>query len=78
MVKKGKRAAIEVQFNWIFILIIGGIILMFFFGIVKSQKTVSEKKISGTVRRDMRAILTGSGISAGTASLIVLLGFNLR
>lgn len=65
-----KKGAIEVQFNWIFILIIGAIILLFFFSIVRTQKTVSEKKISGTVRRDIRAIFTGAGVSTGTASLI--------
>jgi len=58
-----KKGVIEVQFNWIFILIIGAIILFFFFSIVKTQKTVSEKKISTTVRRDIRAILTGAGVS---------------
>jgi len=65
-----KKAVIEVQFNWIFILIIGAIILLFFFGIVRQQKEVSEKKISITVKRDIRAILTGAGVSTGTASLI--------
>lgn len=68
--KKKKRGAIEVQFNWIFILIIGAIILIFFFGIVRTQKQVSEKKISTTVRRDIGAILTGAGVSTGTTSLV--------
>lgn len=65
-----KRGAIEVQFNWIFILIIGAIILLFFFAIIKTQKGISEKKISATVRRDIKAILTGAGVSTGTASLV--------
>ncbi len=68
--KKKKRGVIEVQFNWIFILIIGAVILLFFFGIVRTQKTVSEKKISITVKRDIRAILTGAGVSTGTTSLV--------
>ncbi len=67
---KKKKGAIEIQFNWIFILIIGAIILLFFFSIVKTQKTISEKKISTTIRRDIRAILTGAGVSTGTASLV--------
>ncbi len=69
-IKKKKRGAIEVQFNWIFILIIGAIILLFFFGIVKTQKKTSETKISATVRRDIKTILTGAGVSTGTSSLV--------
>lgn len=70
MAIKKKKGAIEVQFNWIFILIIGAIILLFFFSIVKTQRTISDTKISATVRRDIRAILTGASVSTGTASLV--------
>ncbi len=67
---KKKRGAIEVQFNWVFILIIGAIILLFFFSVVKTQKKISETKISSSVRRDITSIFTGASISTNTFSLI--------
>tara|TARA_Y100000310_G_scaffold291943_1_gene320283 strand:- start:18264 stop:19406 length:1143 start_codon:yes stop_codon:yes gene_type:complete len=65
-----KRGVVEVQFNWIFILIIGGIILLFFLGVVRTQKKVAETKISATISTDLRAILSGVEVSTQTASLI--------
>jgi len=65
-----KRGVIEVQFNWIFILIIGGLILVFFLGVVRTQKKVAETKISVTISTDLRAILSGVEVSTQTASLI--------
>ena len=70
MVVKSKKAFIETQFNWIFIIIAGGIILLFFFAVVNKQKDVSDIKIAGTIKSDLRSILTGSKVSTGTASLI--------
>lgn len=70
MLIKSKKAFVEAQFNWIFIIIAGGMILLFFFSVVNKQKEVSDIKITGTIRSDLRAILTGSKVSTGTASLI--------
>lgn len=70
MFNKSKKAFIETQFNWIFIIIAGGFILLFFFSVVNKQKQVSDIKITETIKSDLRAILTGSKVSTGTASLI--------
>ena len=65
-----KRGVIEIQFNWIFVLIVGGLIILFFLGVVRTQKKVAETKISATISTDLRAILSGVEVSTQTASLI--------
>ncbi len=70
----GNKGFVEIQFNWIFILIIGGIILMFFIGIAERQKSISEVKVSSKVRSDIKTIFTGARSSTGTASIIDLVG----
>lgn len=65
-----KRAVIELQFNWIFILIAGGMILIFFMGVVSKQKELSEKKVASTILTNLDAIFTGAKVSIGTVNLI--------
>jgi len=60
-----KRGSIEIQFNWIFILIIGALILSFFFVIVQKQKSSSDIKIAVDTRRDLRTIFTGAVVTPG-------------
>ena len=78
MFNKSKKAFIETQFNWIFIVIAGGIILLFFFSIVYKQKDVSDIKVTGTIKSDLRVILTGSEVSTGTASLIDISNLEIK
>ncbi len=65
-----KKAVVEVQFNWVFVLIVGGIILAFFATIVMKQKTTSEEKISITTLSRLDEILVGAGVSANTVEVI--------
>ena len=65
-----RRGQIQVQFNWIFVLIVGGLILLFFLGVVRTQKKLSDTKISATISTDLRAILSGVEVSTQTAALI--------
>lgn len=67
---KKKKSQISIQFSWIFILIAGAIILIFFIGIIYKQKAVSETRLAGTVATDLEAILTGARISTGTVNVI--------
>ena len=69
---KNKKAAIEVQFNWIFVLIAGAMILAFFITIVVKQKFVSEQAISATVLTSLESILTGAKVSIGATNTIDL------
>ena len=43
-----KKGIIEIQFNWIFVLVVGAIILVFFFGFVQKQKSFAEEKNAGS------------------------------
>ncbi|MDP7323713.1 MAG: hypothetical protein QF632_03050, partial [Candidatus Woesearchaeota archaeon] len=65
---KSKKAAIEVQFNWIFVLIAGALIIGFFVMIVSKQQTSVKSEINIVVSRAIEAILTGSKVSADSAS----------
>jgi len=64
------KGAIEIQFNWIFVIIAGAIILLFFIGIINKQKQVSDLQISAIISGDLDAIFTGAKISTGTVNII--------
>ncbi|MBR9691283.1 hypothetical protein GOV06_00695 [Candidatus Woesearchaeota archaeon] len=71
LIKKPKtKAQFSIQFAWIFILIAGAIILIFFISLVYKQKEISEIKLSATVLSQIETILTGAGLSPGTVNLI--------
>ena len=61
---------IEVHFNWIFILIVGAIIFIFFVNIVNKQREFSEIKSSGTIITSLESILTGAQISTNTINIM--------
>jgi hypothetical protein len=62
----GKRSQAETQLHWIFILIVGALILSFFIFIVVKQKAASEAKFSGKVAQQLNTILVGAKVSSGT------------
>ena len=68
--KNQKIAQISIQFSWIFILIAGAIILLFFTSIIYKQKDISEQKLSASVLNQLETILTSSGLSSGTINAI--------
>lgn len=70
MVYTNKKGQIEVTFNWVYILIAGAVILLFFFGIVYKQKAVSEEQLGGDLVRIMQSIFTGAGVSEKTKNFI--------
>jgi hypothetical protein len=65
-----KKGVIEVQFNWIFVLIVGAVILAFFVSIVVKQKDLSSGRIGTKLATDLETITTGAEVSKGTAQLI--------
>lgn len=68
MMKKkfDKKGEVEIQFNWIFILIAGGLILSLFVTIIFYQKGLSDKKISADLLDRTDSLLSGARISVGT------------
>ena len=65
-----KKGFVEVQFNWIFILIIGSIILLFFSVVIMKQKSVSEVSTSSLILRNLEGILSGAEVSLGTVNSV--------
>jgi hypothetical protein len=65
-----KKGVISLQLNWIFVMIIGAIILIFFITIVQKQKEYSEENIAGSIQTDLQAIFSSSHVSKGTSSII--------
>ena len=64
------KKAFEVQFNWIFVLIAGAAILLFFTVIVIKQKGVAETSTKATILKSIEAIITGAGVSTDTTNII--------
>lgn len=62
MNKKG----FEIQFNWIFVLVAGAAILLFFAAIVVKQKSVSEASTKAIVLKSIDAIITGASVTTET------------
>ncbi len=65
-----RKGMIEVQFNWVFVMIAGAMILFFFIAVVQKQRTLSEQKIAANIMTDLEAITTGAKVSRGTLQLI--------
>jgi len=65
-----KKAAIEVQFNWIFVLIIGAVILILFSSIILKQKNISETSKNALILKNLDAILSGAEVSTGTVNVV--------
>jgi len=73
-----KKAVVEIQFNWIFIMIVGAIILMFFITIVVQQSRQSNKKIAASITFDMSSIFSGAQISTNTEHIVDIPPLNLH
>ena len=67
-----RRAQLDVQFNWIFVLIAGGVILALFFKVAATQKQLSEDKAAVRLMGDFGAITTSALQSKDTLQRIDL------
>ena len=65
-----KSGQVQVTFNWIYVLIAGAVILMFFIGLVVKQKAVSEERLTGDVVRLMESVFTAAGVSEKTKNFL--------
>lgn len=75
--KSGKKGDIDVQFNWIFVMIVGGLILLFFFQVVMKQKAISAQKMTVKLMSDLESIATGAKAVKGTAQAIPMPNLDL-
>ncbi len=67
---KNKKGIFELQFNWIFVLAVGAIILIFFSIIVLKQRDIAESSTSTIISRNLEGILTGSEVSRRTVNIV--------
>lgn len=65
-----KKGVTQTQFNWIFIMIAGALILLFFISMVYKQKSVSEQKAEIVIQKNLQEILTQAEISKQTEQII--------
>ena len=65
-----KKGVIEVQFNWIFVLIVGFIIIAIFTTIIVSLRETNQASTNVMVLNKLDAILSGSETSAGTINKV--------
>ncbi|MBU0470169.1 MAG: hypothetical protein KKA62_01350 [Nanoarchaeota archaeon] len=65
-----KKGQIQLTFSWIYILIAGAVILLFFIGLVVKQAKVSEEKLSLDITRILESIFAGAGVSEKTKNFI--------
>jgi len=63
-----KKGVIDVQFNWVFILIAGVLILLFFGSVVLKLKSNSETNIANNILTNMQTIMAGAEVSANTVT----------
>lgn len=71
---RSKTGQMTLSFNWIFVLIAGTMILLFFVAIIMKQKSVSEQKLNFDIVTIMDSILTGSTVSERTINFVDISG----
>jgi hypothetical protein len=70
--KRSKRAVVEVQFNWIFILIAGALILFLFASIILKQKNTTDSAAQTELLKTVTSLAIGSESSTGVTSVVDL------
>jgi len=65
-----RNAQISMSIHWIYVLIAGAIILIFFIGIVGRQRVIAERGLSVTVLTKVDTIFTGASLSEQTVNII--------
>jgi len=65
-----KKGQVSDQFNWIFAIIAGGVILLFFLFLIGQLKSVSDNELAITVINNFDAVITGSLSTPNTLNKI--------
>lgn len=69
---KNSKGVVELQFNWMFTLIAGALILLFFSTVVVKLKTTSDSSRNLAILKSMGSIAIGSESSPGTINILEL------
>ena len=65
-----RKGIITIQFNWIYVIVVGGLIIALFIGIAMKQKSVSEMAASGEMQRKLETMLASAAASMGTTNFV--------
>ena len=65
-----KRGQFEIQFNWIFVLAAGALILLFASVFVLKQKDISDRSVDQSVSNSLKAIIAGAEVSTNTLNFV--------
>lgn len=65
MIQKNKKAAIDVSFNWIFVMIAGAAILIFFIALIATQKDKAESDMAITINTELSPVFSSAELSEG-------------
>jgi len=76
--KNEKKAFVEVQFNWIFILVAGGLILFFFISLISKQSKIAETSSNIDSLEYIDKILSGTSMEVGTTRNITINNLNVK
>lgn len=60
------KRAFAVQFNWVFVLIAGGLIMLFFFTVIRGCQQQGEEAIDAQVTIDLSSVISSAEKSKGT------------
>lgn len=67
---RNKKGQLTLTFNWVYVLIAGAVILLFFIGVIVKQKSISEEKLSYDISRTLESIITAATVSEKTLNKI--------
>lgn len=65
-----KKKAFTIQFSWIFVLIVGFLVLTFVTSIIVNQEKISKKEINIEIKKNVESIFTTSEQSTNTFKII--------
>ncbi len=60
------KAQLQIQFNWIFVLIIGSVLLIFFFALINQQSKSTDDRISISQSKYFETVITATAQKVGT------------
>ncbi|MEM4282214.1 MAG: hypothetical protein QXU88_00565 [Candidatus Woesearchaeota archaeon] len=70
LIPKHRKGQIEAPVSWIFILIAGAVILLFFFSTTIKLRDIAKQKLSITLLSNLDALISSSSVAKGTSQLL--------
>ncbi len=67
---RSRKGMFEEQFNWLFVLVAGAVIIFFFFHFLSKQQELAQQKIALTINTEIESISSGVESAENTAILI--------